>query len=393
MFSFELLLDAVVLGVLLGCFYAAVSLGLSVSFGLLDVPHVAHPAFLVVASYAVYVLNEHYGIDPLLAGLLITPFLFVFGLAAYRLYYETFEKRGSDAGVRGIAFFFGVAFIIEVLIILQFGVDQRSVTATYIGKAWRLGDMRIPFRLVVAFAVAAVLTILLSLYLSKTFMGRAIRAVAQDQEALRLMGANPIRIKQWAFGIATAVLGIAGALLIIVAPVDPTLDRAYIGRTFCVVVMAGLGSMTGTLVAAIILGVAESIVLTLYLSRTFMGRAIRAVAQDQEALRLMGVNPIKVKQWAFGIATAVLGIAGALLIIVAPVEPTLDRAYIGRTFCVVVMAGLGSMSGTIVAAIILGVAESIVLTSFGASWAPAISFAMLLGVLAVRPQGLFGRRS
>jgi len=87
------------------------------------------------------------------------------------------------------------------------------------------------------------------------------------------------------------------------------------------------------------------------------------------------------------------GIAGALLIIVAPVEPTLDRAYIGRTFCVVVMAGLGSMTGTLVAAIILGVAETIVLTLFGASWAPAISFAMLLGVLAVRPQGLFGRRS
>ncbi len=289
----DLLLDAVVIGVLLGCFYAAVSLGLSVAFGLLDVPHVAHPAFLVLASYGVYFLNEHYGIDPLLAGLLITPIFFVFGLAAYRLYYETFEKRGTDAGVRGIAFFFGVAFIIEVLIILLFGVDQRSVTADYVGKALRLGDFRIPYRLLVAFAVAAVLTILL----------------------------------------------------------------------------------------------------TLYLSRTFMGRAIRAVAQDQEALRLMGTNPIKVKQWAFGIATAVLGVAGALLIIVAPVEPTLDRAYIGRTFCVVVMAGLGSMSGTLVAAIILGVAENIVLTLFGASWAPAISFAMLLGVLAVRPQGLFGRRS
>jgi branched-chain amino acid transport system permease protein len=289
----DLLLDAVVIGVLLGCFYAAVSIGLSVSFGLLDVPHVAHPAFLVLASYCVYFINEHYGVDPLLAGLVITPLFFLFGLIAYRVYYETFERRGSDAGVRGIAFFFGVAFIIEVLIILQFGVDQRSVTAAYIGKSWRIGEMRIPYRMLVAFAVAAALTILLTLYLSKTFMGRAIRAVAQDQEALRLMGANPIRIKQWAFGLATAVLGIAGALLIIVAPVDPTLDRAYIGRTFCVVVMAGLGSMSGTLVAAIILGVAESIVLTM----------------------------------------------------------------------------------------------------FGASWAPAISFAMLLGVLAVRPQGLFGRRS
>jgi branched-chain amino acid transport system permease protein len=291
--SMDLLLSAVVLGVLLGCFYAAVSLGLSVSFGLLDVPHVAHPAFLIMASYGVYFLNDSYDIDPLLAGLLITPLLFLFGLVAYRIYYETFEKRGSDAGVRGIAFLFGIAFIIEVLIILQFGVDQRSVTASYIGKAWRIGDMRIPARLIVAFAVASVLAILLTLYLSRTFMGRAIRAVAQDEEALRLMGADPVKIKQWAFGIATAVLGVAGALLIIVAPVEPTLDRAYIGRTFCVVVMAGLGSMTGTLIAAII----------------------------------------------------------------------------------------------------LGVVESIVLSTIGASWAPAISFAMLLAVLAIRPQGLFGRLS
>jgi branched-chain amino acid transport system permease protein len=289
-FSFELLLDAIVLGLLLGCFYAAVSIGLSVSFGLLDVPHVAHPAFLVLASYGTYLLGQ-YGVDPIIAGLLLTPVCFVFGLAAYRLYYELFESRGSDAGVRGIAFFFGIAFIIEVAIILVFGVDQRSVQASYIGKAIDVFSLRIPLRLVVAFVVALGLTLGLTLYLSRTFTGRAIRAVAQDETALRLMGANPVAIKQWAFGIATGVLGIAGALLIIVQPVDPMLDRAYIGRTFCVVVMAGLGSMGGTLLAGLILGVAESIVLTLY----------------------------------------------------------------------------------------------------GASWAPAISFALLLGVLAVRPQGLFGR--
>jgi branched-chain amino acid transport system permease protein len=290
-FSTELLFESIVFGILLGCFYAAVSIGLSIAFGLLDVPHVAHPAFLVLASYFVYILNFNYGIDPLIAGLLITPGFFLLGLVAYRIYYETFEKRGSDAGVRGIAFFFGVAFIIEVGIIMMFGVDQRSVTADYIGKSWRILDMRIPIRQIVAFVVALALALLLTLYLSKTFTGRAIRAVAQDEGALRLMGANPVWIKQLAFGIATGVLGIAGALLIIIAPV----------------------------------------------------------------------------------------------------EPTLDRAYIGRTFCVVVMAGLGSMSGTLVAAIILGVAETLVLTMFGASWAPAISFTLLLAVLAVRPQGLFGR--
>jgi hypothetical protein len=106
---------------------------------------------------------------------------------------------------------------------------------------------------------------------------------------------------------------------------------------------------------------------------------------------LMGADPVKVKQWAFGIATAVTAVAGALLIIVGPVDPQLGRVYIGRTFCVVVMAGLGSMSGTVVAGLILGVAETLVLTFFGASWAPAVAFGLLLVVLGVRPQGLFGR--
>jgi len=131
--------------------------------------------------------------------------------------------------------------------------------------------------------------------------------------------------------------------------------------------------------------------LALYLSKTFTGRAIRAVAQDEVALRLMGANPVRIKQWAFGIATATAAIAGAMLIVVGPVDPNLDRVYIGRTFCVVVLAGLGSMGGTLVAGLVLGVAESIVLTMFGASWAPAVAFGLLLVVLGVRPQGLFGR--
>jgi branched-chain amino acid transport system permease protein len=290
-FALELLPEAVLFGLLLGSFYAAVSVGLSVSFGLLDVPHIAHPAFMVLGSYCTWLLGMRFGLDPIVAGVVLMPLFFVFGMAVYRFYYETFEKRGADLGVRGLAFFFGIAFIVEVGLILVFGVDQRMVEAAYIGKSWELGEMRIPMRMIVAFITALVLTSLLALYLSKTFTGRAIKAVAQDEAALRLMGVNPVRIKQWAFGLATAVTAAAGAMLIVVGPV----------------------------------------------------------------------------------------------------EPSMDRVYIGRTFCVVVLAGLGSMSGTLVAGIILGVAESVVLTFFGASWAPAVAFGLLLVVLGVRPQGLFGR--
>jgi branched-chain amino acid transport system permease protein len=289
--SFELLGAAIIAGVLLGCFYAAVSVGLSVAFGLLDVPQIAHPSFLVLGAYGAYFLGS-FGLDPLLAGVLLTPVFFLAGLAVYRLYHAAFERRGTDAGLRGLALFFGIAFIVEVLLILSFGVDQRMVEAAYIGKSVALGDVRIPMRMLVAFGVALVLIIGLSLYLSGTFTGRAIKAVAQDQTALALMGADPVRIKQWAFGIATGTCALAGALLIIVAPVEPGLGRLYIGRTFCVVVLAGLGSMPGTLLAGII----------------------------------------------------------------------------------------------------LGIAESIVLTSLGASWAPAVAFGLLLLVLAVRPAGLFGQR-
>ena len=285
MFTWDLLIGALVFGLLVGCFYAAVSIGLSLSFGLLDVPHIAHPAFLVAGAYGTWWLGT-LGLDPILAGLALAPLFFALGVVMYRLYYAMFERHGSDTGLRGLAFFFGVAFIIEVALILAFGVDQRLVEAVYIGKSIDLtDDLRIPLRLIVAFGVALVLTIGLSLYLSKTYMGRAIKAVAQDQIALSLMGADPVKVKQWAFGIATAVTAIAGALLIIIGPVDPQLGRIYIGRTFCVVVLAGLGSMSGTLVAGILLGVVETIVLT------FFGASWAPAVAFGLLLVMLGVRP------------------------------------------------------------------------------------------------------
>jgi branched-chain amino acid transport system permease protein len=218
----ELLVEALIAGVLLGCFYAAVSLGLSVAFGLLDIPHIAHPAFLVLGAYGTWWLGG-FGIDPLVAGVMLVPIFFAIGLAVYRFYHLVFERDGGEGGLRGLAFFFGVAFVIEVALILTFGVDQRMAQAAYIGKGISFGDMRMPVRMLIAFAIALLLTVALSQYLSRTFTGRAIRAVAQDRTALALMGADPVRIKQWAFGIATAAAALAGALLLIIGPVEPGL--------------------------------------------------------------------------------------------------------------------------------------------------------------------------
>src|SRR5438445_3623737 len=124
---------------------------------------------------------------------------------------------------------------------------------------------------------------------------------------------------------------------------------------------------------------------------TFCCHSICAVSQDQLALRLMSVAPLRIKRIAFGISIATAAIAGAFLIIIQPVEPSIGREYIGRVFAICVLGGLGSFPGMVIAAMTLGIAESLTATFFGPSWAPAVAFGILLVTLAVRPSGILGR--
>jgi branched-chain amino acid transport system permease protein len=253
----------VVAGLLLGGFYAAVSLGVSLIFGLLDIANIAQPAFVILGAYATYALNSALGLDPILVGVLLTPVFYGVGAIVYRVYYASFERRGDEA-LRGLVFFFGILFIMEVSLSLTFGVDYRLVQAAYTGKSIELAGVGIAFRYLVPCAVGVAMTVALYLFLGRTFYGRAIMAVSQDQAALRLMGANPVHIKTIAFGIGIAAASLAGALLISIAPVVPSTDRDYIGRMFAITVLGGMGSIGGTLVAAVILGVAESLMSTFF---------------------------------------------------------------------------------------------------------------------------------
>jgi len=115
------------------------------------------------------------------------------------------------------------------------------------------------------------------------------------------------------------------------------------------------------------------------------------VSQDQLALQLMAADPIRIKRIAFGISIATASIAGALLIIIQPIEPSVGRDYIGRVFAICVLGGLGSLPGSLIAAMLLGMVESLTSTFYGPSWSPAVSFGFLLLTLAFRPAGLLGR--
>ena len=262
-FSADLLINAIVSGLLLGGFYAAVSVGIAISFGLLDIVNIAHPAFILLGSYAAFIGNTVFGIDPILAAVIALPLFYLLGMLAYQVYYVAFERR-DDQSLRGLSFFFGLLFITEVALVLTFGVDYRTVQANYIGPSISLGLFDLPLRLLVPFLVAMAMVMALQLFLSRTFIGRAVQAVAQDQGALRLMAADPVKIKRIAFGLSIATAALAGACLIIIQPVEPSIGREYIGRVFAIVVLGGLGSFPGMVIAAMTLGIAESLTATFF---------------------------------------------------------------------------------------------------------------------------------
>src|SRR5476649_2571987 len=154
--SFSLLINAIAAGLLLGAFYAAVTAGVSISFGMLDIVNIAHPAFIILGSYIAYFFNINFGVDPILISIVALPAFYALGAAVYQIYYQSFEKRGQES-LRGLAFFFGLLFVTEVSLILVFGVDYRYVEAAYIGPSIHIGIIDVPLRMVVPCVASLVL--------------------------------------------------------------------------------------------------------------------------------------------------------------------------------------------------------------------------------------------
>jgi branched-chain amino acid transport system permease protein len=282
--NWDLLSNALVSGVLLGGFYCAVAVGVTIAFGMLDIVNIAHPAFIMMGAFIAYFFNTSYGVDPLLACIIAAPFAYIGGRLMYRLYYFAFERHGEES-LQGLAFFFGLLFIIEVGLLLIFGVDYRFVEARYIGPGIDIGFVSIPWRMLIGLIVGLAMVGGVALFNAKTFTGRAILAVSQDPGALRLVGGNPVHIKEVAFGISIATAIVAGALLIIIQPVEPSIGRDFIGRVFAICVLGGMTSLPGTVIAAMLLGTAET------LTTTYLGPSWSPAVSFGILLLTLGVRP------------------------------------------------------------------------------------------------------
>ena len=257
----EYLLEVLLNGILTGGLYGVTAIGLTLIFGVIKVINFAHGTYLMIAMYAAYGACIGFGMDPYASMILIVPFSFVIGYVSQIVFITPCLKAEKDVRepVSVLLLTAGLWIFVNNLFLMLFGANFRSLQTPYSGAVFEIGNMMISRPLLYAFLFSLLTTIVLSLFLKRTRMGRAIRAVGQDREAAGLMGVNIFKIYNVAFGIGIATLGVAGAIIIPMFYVHPFAGDVYDMRDFVIVVLGGLGSVPGALLGGIIVGVVESI--------------------------------------------------------------------------------------------------------------------------------------
>lgn len=244
-------------GLLTGGIYALVGIGLTVIFGVMRIVNFAHGAFVMAGMYATYFLFTYARIDPFLSLFVVIPGMFVLGGALHKGLIDPVLKAPE---LNQLLLTEGVSIVFINAALLAFTANYLTMTTSYAGATARLGGVSLSLPAFGAFGVALLITGLLYLFFMKTSLGRRIRATSQDAEAAQLLGINIKRVQALTFGLGVAAAAAAGSLLMpIYFRVDPTAGSPFTLKAFVVVVLGGMGSVTGALVGGLVLGVAESL--------------------------------------------------------------------------------------------------------------------------------------
>ncbi|WP_454916080.1 branched-chain amino acid ABC transporter permease [Xanthobacter sediminis] len=248
--------QALVDGILLGGVYGVISTGLSLVFGVLGVVNFAHAEFLMLGMYVAWFAWRTLGLDPLLGSVLSFVVVFAVGYLVQRTLIQRVLKAPPAAQVFLTV---GLMIVIENAALMAFGSDFRSVSVPYQVQGYRLGDIFIGAPYLYAFIAAVVLAAALWLFLERSWMGRAIRAVAQDPMASTLVGVDTRRTYAMAFGLGVALTAFGGAVILPYITVSPTVGGQFVVLMFTVVVLGGLGSVAGALAGGIVVGIVQSL--------------------------------------------------------------------------------------------------------------------------------------
>ena len=257
--SASLLLQGLALGVLTGGVYALLASGLTLYFGVMRVVQIAHPAFLFLAAYLTYFLFTFLGVDPLLSILVTVPVYFVLGMLIQRLLLS--RLRPHSFTMMSVLLTFALALLIEGGLGVVATGSFRSVTVGYAARSLQIGSVRLPYDRLIGFAVAVATLALLFAVLRYSRYGQALRATIQHREAARLVGIDTDRITAVGFGIGLATAAVGGAVLALITPFFPAAHWGWIARLMAIIVVGGLGSVSGAALAAVMLGVIEALVL------------------------------------------------------------------------------------------------------------------------------------
>lgn len=249
-------LTALVSGALLGGLFAITALGLSLVFGVMRLINLVHGELVVLGAYLALELTRHVGLDPLLTIVLVAPALFLIAAPVHRLLLEPLMAKGAEPPLLTT---FGLSIIAQNAFVLVWSGDTQSLRAPYGSSSIDVAGLGIPAMYAISFAIALVLCGAVHALLQRTGLGREIRASSEDADAASALGVDVTRVHAFVYGLAAACAAVGGVLVGLTFSFTPTTGLTYLLTGFVVVVLGGLGSVKGTLLGALLLGVIESV--------------------------------------------------------------------------------------------------------------------------------------
>ncbi len=247
-------LQSLISGLLIGSTYAVLSVGFSMTWGITHVLNISHAAFALLAAYLGYWSVSLWGIDPVIALLGIIPLFFLLGMLMHQTLLKITARKAHDLAMSSMVLTFGLAVVMENLIRATWTSNPRVVKTIYTGKAFFIGDIAFPWAHVTSFLLAAGTITLLHIFVNRTFLGKAVRAVWQNPIGAALAGINVERVTSIAFGLAIATAGVGGVAMSLIYTFDPSTHMIWLVYIFLVVIFGGVGSVLGATLAGLIIG-------------------------------------------------------------------------------------------------------------------------------------------
>jgi branched-chain amino acid transport system permease protein len=267
--GWDVVAQSLLSGLFTGSVYALIAIGFTLVFGVTDVVNFAHGHLVMAAMFVTYVLFKAAQLDPYLSLVVVLPLFFGLGALIYVLIVSRIVEHPHSAHMMVTL---GLLIFLENLANFVFGGDMRGVTTAYTTASWVVGPIAVPLARAAAAGVSLVAVALLSLFLHRTSMGKAIRAAANNREGASLVGVDVPRVYLLAFALGTVAAALAGAVMVPFSLVGPFVGDEFMLKAFVIAVVGGLGSVSGALVAGLLIGLVES-VSNLYITAS-LGNAI-----------------------------------------------------------------------------------------------------------------------